>query len=81
MLKRISVAILVFLSLVAMSRPVFALVGDVNGDGKVDMEDIVLVILAFGSYPGYPRWNPNADLNNDSKIDMCDIILVILNLG
>jgi len=64
-----------------MARPVFALVGDVNGDGMVDIQDIYIVILAYDSYPGHPRWNPNADLNNDSRIDISDIYLVILNFG
>jgi hypothetical protein len=84
MLKRIGVAmlaILVFLSLVAMSRPVFAIVGDVNGDGIVNMVDVSLVIDAFMSYPGHPKWNPSADLNNDLNVNMLDLAIVLSNFG
>jgi hypothetical protein len=54
---------------------------DVNGDGEVGMSDIFQVIKAFGSYPGHPRWNPDADINNDGRVDMRDICLVIKNFG
>ncbi len=55
--------------------------GDINGDGKVDMIDIGLVSLAFGSNPLHPRWNPDADLKQDNKIDMLDIGLIARNYG
>jgi hypothetical protein len=54
---------------------------DVNRDGKVDLRDISLVAIAFGSYPGHPRWNLIADLNQDGKIDLRDIALVAKNFG
>jgi hypothetical protein len=57
------------------------LMGDVNGDGRVDLKDIALVARAFGSTPGSPNWNPTADLNGDGKIDMKDITLVARNFG
>jgi PKD repeat protein len=53
-----------------------SLVGDVNGDGKVDMRDIAIVAKAFNSIPGAPNWNPIADLNGDGKVDMRDIAIV-----
>jgi PKD repeat protein len=62
-------------------------VGDINGDGKVDMKDIALVAAAFGTSPGHPRWNPDADITGpiylvpDSKIDMRDVSLVAKNFG
>jgi hypothetical protein len=57
------------------------LLGDVNGDAKVDIKDMVLLIKAFGSYPGQPNWNPNADLNNDGKVDIKDMVLLIKHFG
>jgi len=57
------------------------LMGDVNGDGKVDMVDIGLICLAFGSGTMHPRWNPDADLNQDNRIDMKDIGYSALNYG
>ena len=49
--------------------------GDVNGDGSVDMADISLIIDNFMTSP--PNWNPNCDVNNDLSIDMVDISLAI----
>jgi len=57
------------------------LVGDINGDGKVDGTDLYIWVLAFNSTPGSPRWNPEADLNRDSKVDGRDIALLIRNFG
>lgn len=57
------------------------LVGDINGDGKVDIKDVYAVTYAFGSYPGHPRWNPDADLNQDMQIDIRDVYIVQRNYG
>jgi len=57
------------------------LFGDLNGDGKVDIKDLVIVAEAFGSFPGHPRWNSKADVNQDSKVDMQDMLLVASHFG
>jgi hypothetical protein len=66
------------------------LIGDINGDGKVDVKDLNVVAKAFGSYgPSYrysgsspsPNWNPTADLNGDGKVDIKDIALIAKNYG
>jgi hypothetical protein len=57
------------------------LMGDLNSDGKVDIKDLVLLVKAFGSYPGHPRWDPNADLNGDNKVDIKDLVLLIKAYG
>lgn len=57
------------------------ILGDVNGDGKVDGKDIALAAMCFGSAPGYPRWNPDADVNADGKIDGKDIVKIAINFG
>jgi len=63
---------------------------DLNGDGKIDGLDIVIVARAYGSYgpnyyyPGSPatsRWNPIADVNGDNKVDGLDIVPVARNYG
>jgi len=54
---------------------------DINGDGIVDIVDIVIVALAFGSEPGDPNWNPVADLNGDGIVDIVDIVLVAIHFG
>jgi Dockerin type I domain len=52
------------------------LLSDVNQDGKVDIRDITLVIMVFGTTPNSPNWNPKADLNRDLKVNMHDIFIV-----
>jgi hypothetical protein len=55
--------------------------GDLDGNGVVDMQDLVILIEAFGAYPGHPRWNDEADLNGDGKVDIVDAALLLTNLG
>ncbi len=57
------------------------IVGDVNGDDKVDMKDIGTIARAFMTYPGVPFWNPNGDLIDDHKIDMKDIGTIAKHFG
>lgn len=49
---------------------------DLNGDGVVDILDIVIVAAAFGSSPGAPNWDVRADLNGDSAVDIIDMVKV-----
>jgi hypothetical protein len=55
--------------------------GDVNGDGATNMRDVYSACLAFRSFPGRLKWNPDCDLNRDGLVDMRDINAVVLNFG
>ena len=55
--------------------------GDVNGDGVVDIDDITICQIAFGSFRGHPKWDSTADLNCDGIVDIDDVIMVALNFG
>jgi len=55
--------------------------GDVNGDGVVNMQDIMAQIVAFNSHAGHSRWNPYADMTANNRVDMRDILLTIINFG
>jgi len=55
--------------------------GDENRDGYIDDWDHIIMARAFGSYPGHPRWNPDADLNNDGKVDRIDLAICEKNYG
>jgi len=66
------------------------LLGDVNGDGKIDIRDISTVAKAFGAVgPDYkyhgsqasPNWNSDADLNLDNRIDIRDVSIVAKGFG
>lgn len=57
------------------------ILGDVNGDGKVNILDISLVAVSFRAEPGDPKWNPNADINNDNIVNILDISNVAKEFG
>jgi hypothetical protein len=66
------------------------IMGDINGDGKVDGKDIVAEAISFPSwgpdflYSGSPpgaRWNLDCDINCDNKIDGKDLVLTAMNFG
>lgn len=57
------------------------LLGDVNHDGRVDIQDVARVSRAFGSYPGHQEWNPYADINEDGKIDIQDLARTSASFG
>ena len=70
-------------SLLALSmRVTYAeILGDVNGDGKVDIKDIALAALSYGSHSGYPNYNAKADVNQDGTIDIRDLAIIAKNFG
>jgi len=55
--------------------------GDVDGNFEVNIIDIATIAKAYGTYPGHPRWNPNADLDDNNKIDIIDIAKAAKNYG
>jgi parallel beta-helix repeat protein len=57
------------------------IVGDVNGDGRVSLADLVLVAWAYGSRPGNPNWNPDADIDSNGVVGLNDLVLLALNYG
>jgi hypothetical protein len=52
--------------------PTSALPGDINGDGVVDEDDLVLFCAAIGAAQGEPNYDADADLNGDNVIDELD---------
>lgn len=53
------------------------ILGDINGDGQVDIFDVILAADAYGTVPGDPLWNPDADVAPSyGKIDIFDIVTV-----
>jgi|SRR5271157_733795 len=55
--------------------------GDIDGNGKVNLADLVHLALAYGSRPGQARWNPNADINCDGIIDVLDLNILAQYYG
>jgi parallel beta-helix repeat protein len=64
-----------------LMTPYVGLVGDVNADGIVDIADIYLIALAYGTMPGQPGYNLNLDINSDGIIDIADIYIAALHYG
>ncbi|MCI0366602.1 MAG: FG-GAP-like repeat-containing protein [Phycisphaerales bacterium] len=54
------------------------IVGDVTGDGSVNVNDLLAVINVWGPCPAPPASCP-ADLNNDGIVNIEDLLLVISN--
>ena len=55
------------------------LIGDVNGDGEVDINDLIAWDAAYGSRPGDLNWNMQADINGDGVVDQQDGQLIVQN--
>ncbi len=51
---------------------------DINADGNINIEDITLAALAFGTTPEHPRWDPAADVNKDGKVDIRDLVAIAI---
>ena len=50
--------------------------GDVNGDGRVDCNDITVVKASFGLRSGQTGYNPAADINGDGVVDIRDLAIL-----
>ena len=55
--------------------------GDINGDRKVNVVDLAMVAKAYGTASGDPRWDARCDLNKDNRIDLSDLVVVARNFG
>jgi hypothetical protein len=62
--------------------------GDVNGDYKVTLPDLVLLAQAYGTHcanyhyvgeAASAKWNPNADFNNDGIVNLSDLVTLALH--
>lgn len=56
------------------------IVGDINGDGHVDLGDLSLFASSYGTIsPNIP--DPRCDLNNDGFVNLTDLSLLAANYG
>lgn len=55
--------------------------GDLNGDGLVNILDIAIAARAFRSTPESPNWNVIADVNRDGIVNIVDVAAIASNFG
>jgi hypothetical protein len=55
--------------------------GDVNGDGHVDVADVLLVADSFGLCAGAPGYDARCDLDGSGCVDVSDLLIVAHNWG
>lgn len=55
--------------------------GDINGDGRVDGTDLILLAIHFGALQGTANYLAAADLNADGSIDGLDLAILAANFG
>jgi hypothetical protein len=53
--------------------------GDITGDNKVDLWDLVDLADAYLSVPGDANWNQCADLDCDKVINLWDLVILADN--
>jgi hypothetical protein len=56
------------------------LVGDVNGDGTVNLADLQPFAAAYETSPGNPKYNPAADFNHDGIVNQVDAKALMENM-
>ena len=57
------------------------LVGDIDGNGMVDISDLLRFALAWGSSAGGPNYDVDCDLYRDNTVDATDLLLLAGNFG
>jgi hypothetical protein len=55
--------------------------GDINHDGIVDMDDLMMVIADWGKHTGQASPADVAPDGGDGKVDVNDLIVVLMNWG
>jgi len=54
---------------------------DLNHDNTVNILDLIIVAMHFGSHEGEAGYDAGVDLNNDKEINILDLIIVAMHFG
>ena len=54
---------------------------DLNNDGKINIQDVIIAARIYGYSPGQQSWNPVIDIVPDEKINIFDVVSVAIKLG
>ena len=55
------------------------LLGDIDGDGTVNMVDLLILAQGWGLATGQPNFDPDCDLNADGAVDVIDLLILADN--
>jgi hypothetical protein len=55
--------------------------GDVNGDFKVTLQDLVILAKAYGAEPTDANWNSNADIDDNGVVGLSDLVILAMHYG
>jgi len=51
-------------------------IADLNEDGIVNIIDLTIFAVSFGSFPGHERWNARADLDGNEEVNILDGVVI-----
>jgi PKD repeat protein len=51
-------------------------IADLNEDGTVNILDLTVFAISFGSFQDHGRWNPRADLDGNGKVNILDGVVI-----
>ena len=57
------------------------LAGDVNGDGHVNVTDVLYLAASWGKCQGDAAYDVRCDLNNDGCVDVADLLALAQSFG
>ena len=55
--------------------------GDLSGNFDVQLNDLVILAMAYSSEPGKPNWNAVADIDNNGIVGLSDLVIMARNYG
>jgi parallel beta-helix repeat protein len=65
-----------------LMRPWTPLLGDLNIDGKINLQDLAILAKAYGSTEADLQWNPLADIAQPyGKVSLADLVTIAYNYG
>jgi PKD repeat protein len=51
-------------------------IADLNEDGIVNIVDVTIFAISFGSFPGHEKWNARADLDENGIVNVLDGVVI-----
>ena len=54
---------------------------DANGDGAVDVADLLYLVAAFGTVRGEAAYDPRCDFNHDGSVNVVEVLDMVYTFG